>query len=128
MQSPPGCTTPKAVTRALRNRSAGGDLVAVDQEPERQLHRRRRESPALGDRLELEARLRERPIVQSPEEQQGPDQEPSPESLEQAWVIIDEVVKAALDQVESKEIKGHRPGGSGDSRRGRVVQRDVGRQ
>ena len=65
VESPPGYTTPAAVTRALRSRAAGGGLEELVHEPERQL---RRERQSLNDRLELE--VEEQPIVQEAHEQQ----------------------------------------------------------
>ena len=95
VESPPGYTTPAAVTRALRSRAAGGELAELEHEPERQLRRQRQ---SLNDRLELEGEGRPivRPIVQEPHEQQI--ERRGPEAFGEAWIYIEEVVRGIIDQ------------------------------
>lgn len=82
VESPPGYTTPAAVTRALRSRAAGGESAELEHEPERQLRRQRQ---SLNDRLELE--VEERPIVQESHEQQV--EQRGQEAFGEAWIYIE---------------------------------------
>ena len=91
VESPPGYTTPAAVTRALRSRAAGGELAELEHEPERQLQRQRQ---LLNDRLKLE--VEERPIVQESHKQQI--ERRGPEAFGEAWIYIEEVVRGIIDR------------------------------